>query len=101
MGCLQNIFAIFGLPRLVVSDNDLNFVSAKIEDFLKRNGVRHRTSAPYYPASNRLAERAVKTLKSGIKRMPTGSVQEKMTRFLFMYWNTQHATTGVTLAELL
>ena len=42
-----------------------------------------------------------KTFKSGMKRIPTGFVQEKMTRFLFMYWNTQHATTGVTLAELL
>ena len=42
-----------------------------------------------------------KTFKDGMKRMSIGSVQEKKTRFLFMYQNTQHATTSVTMTELL
>ena len=80
-----------------MSDNGPNFVSAEIKDFFKRNGVRHRTSAPYHLATNGLAEQAVKTFKGGMKRMSTASVQEKITRFLFMYWNTQHATTPAEL----
>ena len=56
VGGLRKIFATFGLPRLLVSDNGPNFVSAEIKDFLKRNGVWHRASALYHPAINGLAE---------------------------------------------
>ena len=68
-GCLRKIFAIFGLPRLLVSDNGPNFVSAEIEDMFIRNGVQHRTSTSYHPGTNGLTERAVKTIKDGMKRM--------------------------------
>ena len=56
---LRTLFAKLGLPEMVVTDNGTCFVSQEFEQFLQKNGIKHTTSAPYHPASNGLAERAV------------------------------------------
>ena len=63
---LREIFAQHGLSDILVSDNAPNFTSEEFETFMRKNGIAHITSAPYHPASNGLAERAVQTVKSGI-----------------------------------
>lgn len=101
VGHLRTTFARFGIPEMVVSDNAPYFVSQEFEEFLRLNGCKHVTSAPYHPASNGLAERAVQVFKAGVKRMKTGSLQDKVARFLFAYRRTPHTTTGNSPAELL
>ena len=44
-------FCNFGLPEVMVIDNGPAFVSTEFEQFLKKNGIRHKTSAPYHPAT--------------------------------------------------
>ena len=56
------MFATHGLPEMLVTDNASYFTSQEFQDFAKLNGIRHVTSAPYHPASNGLAERAVQTV---------------------------------------
>ena len=58
-------------------------------------------SAPYHPASNELAERAVQTFKEGMKKQSTESLNTCIARFLFRYRITPHTTTGTSPAELL
>ena len=67
--CLREVFARFGLPERIVTDNAPNSVSSEFIYFLKQNGIRHTTSAPYHPATNGLAERAVRVFKDGTKKM--------------------------------
>jgi len=98
---LRMVFARLGLPETVVSDNASYFVSQEFEDFLQRNGIRHTTSAPYHPSSNGLAERAVQVFKTGMKRMTVGSLNDRISRFLFAYRRTPQTTTGHSPAELL
>ena len=62
--------------------------------------MRFKT-APYHPSTNGLAERAVQTMKQGVRWMQGGSVQEKLAKFLFKYRITPHSTTGVSPSELL
>ena len=57
------MFATHGLPETVVSDNGTAFTSAEFRTFLKKNGIKQITFAPYHPATNGLAERAVQTQK--------------------------------------
>ena len=68
---LRALFAKFGLPKSVVTDNGMGFVSQGFETFLKNNGIGHTTSAPYHPAFNGLAERAVQMKKVKVGSMNT------------------------------
>ena len=67
---------------------------------MSRNGIRHITTAPYNPSSNGQAERAVQTVKTGLKKMK-GPLQTRLSRFLLKYRATPQTTTGLTPAELL
>ena len=58
---LRHIFSTHGLPEVLVTDNGSTFTSMDFATFVKRNGFRHTRCAPYHPASNGLAERAVQT----------------------------------------
>lgn len=98
---LREIFATHGLPETVVSDNGTNFTSEEFEEFMRRNGIKHIKVAPYHPASNGMAERAVRIFKEGIEKMTGGSMTQKLTRFLLNYRITPHSTTGVPPAQLL
>ena len=59
------------LPERIVTDNIPNFTNAEFSYFLKQNGIKQTTYAPYHPAS----ERAVKFFKTGTKKMTVGSLQ--------------------------
>ena len=64
---VRKIFATHGLLTTVVSDNGAVFTSEEFETFLERNGIHHIRITPYHPASNGQAERAVQTVKEGLK----------------------------------
>ena len=98
---LRSLFARFGLPETVVTDNGTCFVSSDFEQFLKINGIRHLTSAPYHPASNGLAERAVQTVKRGLKKVKDGTMSSRLAKVLLSYRVTPQSTTGLAPAELL
>ena len=98
---LTAIFSRFGLPDLIVSDNGPRFISEEFQAFLTRNGIVHRTTAPYMPSSNGLAERAVRELKSRLSKMSANQVSERISKWLFFYRTTPHATSGETPSRLL
>ncbi|XP_032879397.1 uncharacterized protein K02A2.6-like [Amblyraja radiata] len=93
---LRTIFARYGLPEQICSDNGPQFVSEDFKKFLKTNGIKHCTSAPYHPATNGLAERFVQTFKKALKAMKHEDLpmQHKLDNFLFNYRNAVHAVTG-------
>nr|XP_050045697.1 uncharacterized protein K02A2.6-like [Dermacentor andersoni] len=97
---LQGIFARFGLPYCLVSDNGPQFSSATLSSFLKESQVKHIRTAPYHPQSNGLAERAVRTVKEGLRKNPAGTLQERLIKFLFRY-RTTPLEGGKSPAELL
>ena len=98
---LRPLFARFGLPETVVTDNGPGFVSQEFEQFLKNNGIYHTTFAPYHPASNGLAERAVQTVKKGLKKEKSGNMTSRLSKVLLAYRMTPQSTTGNSPAEML
>jgi len=89
------------LPEVMLTDNGTCFTSSEFQEFAQRNSIRHVRIAPYHPSSNGLAERALQTLKLGIWKQLAGTLQTKVSCFLFNYRLTTNATTGVAPAELL
>ncbi|XP_013921713.1 PREDICTED: uncharacterized protein K02A2.6-like [Thamnophis sirtalis] len=73
---LRWLFATHGLPDTVVSDNGPQFTSTAFQTFLAAQGIRHAPVAPYHPASNGRAERAVRSAKEALGRMNQGDWQE-------------------------
>ncbi|KAK9687177.1 Integrase core domain [Popillia japonica] len=49
---LREIFARFGLPNKVVTDNGRQFTSEEYLEFCNKNKIKFVTSPPYHPASN-------------------------------------------------
>lgn len=98
---LRGMFATHGIPDIIVSDNGTAFTSEEFETFMKLNGIRHIKTAPYHPSTNGLAERAVQTLKENLKKSKAGSLETRISHFLFKYRTTPHTTTGISPAELL
>lgn len=100
---LRDIFARFGIPDQLVSDNGAQFTSAEFCMFLKQNGIRHIKSAPYHPSTNGLAERFVQTFKLAMKsaKATESTVDMKLPQFLMAYRNVSHSTTAASPANLL
>ena len=98
---LRVLFAQFGVPEIIVSDNGSQFVATKFQSFCRMNEIRQIQIAPYHPSSNRLPERAVKVLKQEIRKLTEGTVNERIARSLFQYRITPHTTMGVSPAEML
>ena len=98
---LRRLFAVHGLPRVVVSDNGPGFASEEFNVFLQMNGVKHLYSAPYHPSSNGQAERMVRVLKESLKRVKQGDIDTRLSRLLFRYRITPHTLTGQSPSELL
>lgn len=98
---LRNVFATFGVPRKIVSDNGTSLVSAETEQFFKNNGIRHVTSAPYHPATNGQAERMVYETKQAVSKDKTGCLSCRIARFLFKQHTTISCATRQTPAMLM
>jgi hypothetical protein len=72
MEILDDLFARYGLPDELVSDNGPQLVSAQFENFLRERGIRHKTTPQYFPATNGQAERFVQTIKGSLLRSLEG-----------------------------
>ncbi|CAN6547391.1 unnamed protein product [Malus baccata var. baccata] len=51
-----NIFARFGMPRVLISDGGSHFCNRTIEALLKKYGVTHKVATPYHPQTSGQAE---------------------------------------------
>ena len=60
---LHEMFARYGFPEILVSDNGPQFKSYEFEQFCINNGILHTTSSVCKPATNGQAERVVQILK--------------------------------------
>ena len=99
---LRSLFARYGLPKDVVTENGPQFTSAEFAEFMCENGIRNFRSAPYHPATNGAAERCVQTLKNALRaqQRDTKALSVRLAQFLIAYRSTPHSTTGLSPAQL-
>ncbi|KAG8175308.1 hypothetical protein JTE90_008318 [Oedothorax gibbosus] len=79
---LRDIFARFGLPKSLVSDNGTSFSSETFRQLMQSNGIDLIRIAPYHPNSNGLAEKAVWIVKAGLRKIKGESFRVRLSRYL-------------------
>ncbi len=99
---LRKLFAAYGLPEQLVSDNGPQFVAEEFGVFLKSQGVKHIRCSPYHPSSNGAAERFIQCFKQAMKAGAgsTPPLSQRLSNFLLTYRATPHATTNTPPCEL-
>lgn len=100
INCLREIFSRFGVPRTIVSDNGTQFTSREFATFVEQNNISHVRTAPFHPQSNGAAERAVRTVKDGLRKMKEGKLEHKLMRLLLSYRRTPQRS-GKSPSEML
>ena len=72
---LWKIFTIFGIPKILQSDNGSEFSNEILRVLEKLVGIEHRFISPYNPRADGKVERAISTITSIIKKLLHGSVK--------------------------
>ena len=73
---LLKTFSRFGLPKVVQSDNGLEFCNAILSSLLQQLAIEKRTSLPYNPRCNGIVERGIKTISTILKKILYGNISE-------------------------
>ena len=91
----------FGIPLQIVTDNGSQFTSAKFASFVKQSGITHITTPAYHQSSNGIAERAVQTVKRGLRKnnVKSEGFQETIDNYLMFYRATPNQS-GFSPSEL-
>ena len=86
---LDRIFAAYGVPPVVKSDNGPPFNGGEFAQFAKYLGFKHQTVSPLWPEAN------------GETSETSGALETRYYHFLRDYYATPHCTTGVAPATAL
>ncbi|XP_048583356.1 uncharacterized protein K02A2.6-like [Nematostella vectensis] len=101
---MKNIFAAYGTPKRVESDNGPPFNSGDYEEFAKEEGFDPHRITPGHPRANGESEKFMQTLNK-TERIATLEGKDKYERqeaihnMLVTYRSTLHPATGVTPYE--
>ncbi|XP_070667039.1 uncharacterized protein [Malus domestica] len=63
-----NIFARFGMPRVIISDGGSHFCNRTIEALLRKYNVNHKVSTPYHPQTNGQVEVSNREIKQILEK---------------------------------
>ena len=94
---LKILFARYGVPDTLVTDNGPQFSSAEFVTFTKVWSFEHCTASPHYPQSNGKAENAVKTTKRLFTKFRESGQSEY--RALLDWRNTPTEGVGTSPAQ--
>ncbi|XP_033095739.1 uncharacterized protein K02A2.6-like [Anneissia japonica] len=100
---LNTIFATYGIPVTVRTDNGPPFNRGEFSQFAQYSGFKHRKVTPLRPRANGEVERMMRNLK---KLYRTATVEQQnwrqaLNRYLRNHRATPHSSTGMPLATLM
>lgn len=103
IGALEPIFARFGFPFTLKTDNASYFKSQIFQNFLEEHGIVQINSPPLWPQANGEVERQNRTLLKSLKTAEIEGKQWKkqLPKILLQLRSTPHASTGVTPAYMM
>ena len=98
---MDNIFSMFGIPRVIKTDNGPPFNGSQFSQFARYMGFHHRKITPLWPQANATAERFMRTIGKIVRIAPMQGMpwKQQLNIFLREYRSTPHST-GKSPAEL-
>ena len=105
LNMLKHLFKRWGLAKTLVSDNETQFTSDILKQFMDNNGINHIFTPPGHPASNGAAENGVKTFKKILEKVffysKNINLDDVISNFLIDYRSSEHCTTKMTPSMLM
>ncbi|GKE17959.1 reverse transcriptase domain-containing protein [Tanacetum coccineum] len=101
---LRSLFAMFGVPKALISDRGTHFCNSQLKKALKKYGVTHKLSTTYHPQSNRQTEVSNRAIKRILERSVGYNPKdwsEKLNDALWAFRTTYKTPTGCTPFRLL
>ncbi|KAK3108827.1 hypothetical protein FSP39_016677 [Pinctada imbricata] len=100
---LDKIISMFGIPKVIKTDNGSPFNSYQFSQYAQNIGFHHRRITPRWPRANAQAESFNKPLMKNIKasEVEHRNWKQSMYQFLRQYRATPHSSTGITPFHLL
>ena len=94
---LDTVFARFGYPETLRTDNGPQFVSDAFQQYLATSGINWLSTTPFWPRANGEIERTNRTLLKTLKiaKMNGRDMSAELRKFLVAYRSTPHSSTGV------
>ena len=99
---LEMCFKEYGVPEQLGSDNGSEFTNKDVTKLLKKHNIRHVYGKPYCPHSQRIMERAHRTIKTAIlakylENKKNFNLINSLKDVVLTLNNTIHVTTKETL----
>lgn len=100
---LQHWVARFGVPAVLISDNDKSFLSTFFKTMTATLGITRITSSPYHPEGNAVVEAFHKSLARSLRLLLPAEVsfEDAIALSLLAYRSVLHTTTHESPAYLL
>ena len=95
----KNIVTRFGIPRTLISENDIQFDIKAFRRYCCDLGISNRYSTSAYPQGNGQAEAINKVIVSGLKKKLDNAKRkwvEELPHVLWTYWTTPRRSTEET-----
>ena len=99
----KNIITRFGVPHVLISNNNLQFDSKMFRRYCGELGITNRYSTPAYPQGNWQAEPVNKVIVNGLKKRldnAKGKWVEELPHVLWTYRTIPCRSTGETLFSM-
>lgn len=102
IAALESIFAMYGVPLVVRTDNGPPFNAEEFRNYLKQNGIQLESNIPYHPNSN-LVEALMKPLGKAMKIAfaEGGDKKKALELFLKAYRSSPHSATNISPGDML
>ena len=62
-----HVFNVYNVPKLILSDNAQEFLSDAMSQMAEHYGIKLKTSTPYHPQGNGMAERSVRKVIQALR----------------------------------
>lgn len=99
---LRTIFARFGIPATISSDNGRQFISDEFKEFCTELGIKLNNGVPYWPQMQGEVERQNRSILKILRicQSEKKDLKEELEKYLLMYRSTAHSITGKSPSEM-